>query len=437
MFRSFLLAVSLSMGWMLSPDVQVRLGNGMGLNRSLFLAALAASTLLSALVVSIIRHPKLAVEGRHTQTGLLVQGLGKVPAASLILCARISCVLVLPTGLLVAAGFAFNEIFVYWFPNFGFAFLLLALIVALQVSGERFAGYAQVFFAIVMLGSMILLCLAGISGPVSTNPVSVDIGFSLSLPTMVGSLLLFLGYDFVLPRNTMADQNKELLPAMIPATGALFGALLLFLFWSMLMFQYVASDHLANTTIPHLITARAIWGDTGRYLIGIAIISGVCAAVNALFSMALKSFSGLARRHLLPGHPPGRLKRKRFVFLFALIIGTMMLGGLAGYQILEAYIQTALLLWLAMVGAECIAAGIMLKRLNNYRYRQGYILGAILILAAMYLMLSYQYAFTSIRVTLVAFIVTAGASALWNIIKPVAEVTPPQKDKSNTTGGSQ
>jgi len=438
MLRSFLLAASLSMGWMLSPDVQVRLGNGIGYNRTLFLAALAASALVCALAASIIRHPRLAVEGRHTQTGLLVQGLGRVPAVSLILSARLSCVILPSTGLLVAAGFAFNEIFVYWFPNFGFAFLLLGLITALQLGGERIAGYAQLFFAAVMLGSMAVLCLVGISGPVSTSPVSADVGFSVSLPVMFGALLLFLGYDYVPTGSAMpSGTTHSQLPALVPAIAALFTALLMFLFWAMLMFQYVAADRLADSTIPHLITARAIGGNTGRYLMGIAIISGTCAAVNGLYSMALANLAGLARRHLLPGHPPGRLKRRRFALLFAVIIGTMMMAGLAGYQILETYIQAALILWLLMVGAECLAAGRMLKQLNDSRTWQGFALGAALIAAAVYLMFSSQESFTVIRVIFVALLVTAGGSALWNRTKPVAEVTLPQAGNSNKTGGFQ
>lgn len=437
MFRSFLLAVSFSMGWMLSPDVQVRLGNGIGQNRTLFLAALAASAVLSALVVSVIRHPKLAVEGRHTQTGLLVQGLGKVPATSLILSTRLSCLFLPSTGLLVAAGFAFNEIFVYSFPNFGFAFVLLTLITALQIAGERIAGYVQIFFTAIMLGSMALLCLAGISGPISANPVSADVGFSISAHSMIGSLLLFLGYDYVLSRKGLHDTGPSHLPALIPAVAALFTGLLLFLFWSMLMFQYVATDTLSDSTIPHLVTARAIWGNTGRYLIGIAIISGVCASVNALFSLTLNNIAELARRHLLPGHPAGELKRTRFALVFALIIGALMLGGLAGYQILEIYIQTALLLWLLMVGAECIAAGRMLHKLHSDKAWRGFGLGAGLLLAAVYLIFSDIHSFTVVRFTLVAFLVTAGVSALWNAKKPAIEVTLPPIDNTNKTGGSQ
>jgi hypothetical protein len=41
-------------------------------------------------------------------------------------------VVFLATGLLVSSGFAFNEIFVYWFPNFGFAYLFLAILCSLQ-----------------------------------------------------------------------------------------------------------------------------------------------------------------------------------------------------------------------------------------------------------------------------------------------------------------
>lgn len=71
---SYSIATALSLGWMLSPDVLVRLGNSVAANRTLFLAALALAVLLTARGISLIRHPALRHEGRCSQTGLLVQG---------------------------------------------------------------------------------------------------------------------------------------------------------------------------------------------------------------------------------------------------------------------------------------------------------------------------------------------------------------------------
>lgn len=420
----YIIAASLSLGWMLSPDVLVRLGNGIAENRTLYLAALGLAALLAALAVSLIRHPELRTNGRCSQTGLLIQGIGRLPAMALILTSRISLTLLLPTGLLVTAGFAFNEIFLYWFPNFGFAYLLLGLLTLLQLAGERIAKMAQPLFAGIVLVCMLILCLAGLGGPASSNPVSVDIGFTFTAPVLAGSLLLFLGIDYITPKN---DNDSRL-----PALAALFFCLMLFLFWGMLSMQYVSSERLASSTVPHMLAAREILGEPGRIVMGAAVISGVCGTINALFHLATGALAGLASRNLLPGHPPGRLHRRRFILLFALIIGVFLMAGLAGHDILETYIEASLLIWLLLLGMQCLAAGRILHRHSNSRAWQGFGLGIAYALLAIFLAATHDQAAVIIRFSLLTLAASTGICAFWLWKKPAYEVTYP---KPENTGG--
>ncbi len=418
----YVIAASLSVGWTLSPDVLVRLGNGIAENRTLFLAALGFSALMSALAVSLIRHPELRNNGKCSQVGLLVQGIGRVPAMTLILVSRISLVLLIPTGLLVSAGFAFNEIFLYWFPNFGFAFIVLGVITLLHLAGQQYARMIQPVFAGIVLLSLLILCLAGIGGPASSKPISVDIGFSFTGPVLTGALLLFLGFDYITPKNAYESR--------LPAFAALLPCLFLFLFWAMLSLQYVPADKLASTTVPHMLAAREILGEPGRFIMGAAIISGVSGAVNALFHLVIDSLDGLARRHLLPGHPARGLHRRVFVSVFAIVIGVFMMAGLAGHEELESYIQASLLLWLLLVGMQCLAAGRILKQLDNSRAWQGFALGLVYICSALYLTAAHGQAAIIIRFSLIALVATAIASTLWLWKKPAYELTHTNHEKS-------
>ncbi len=411
----FIIAASLSLGWMLSPDVLVRLGNGIAENRTLYLAALGLTTLLSALSVSLIRHPALRSNGRCSQTGLLVQGIGRLPAMTLLLTSRVALVLLLPTGLLVTAGYAFNEIFLYWFPNFGFAFLLLGIVTLLHLAGEKFALKIQPLFAIVAVICLVILSIAGLGGPASSQPISVDIGFTFTPSLLAGALLLFLGTDYVTPQH---ERDSRL-----PALAALLLCVFVFLFWAMLSLQYVPAEKLAASTLPHMLVARAILGEPGRLLMGMAIIAGTCAAVNALFHLATGAMAGLARRHLLPGHPAGTLRRRRMVLLFALVIGSLMAGGLAGYEILETYIEASLLLWLLLLGMQCLAAGRMLRQLDEPRAWQGYVLASVYTFFSLYLSVVNEHADVIFRFTFLALAATTAISAFWLWKKPAYEVT--------------
>lgn len=420
----FLIAVSFSVCWILSPDVLVRLGNGVAETRTLYLAALGISAVISALAVSLIRHPNLRHNGKCSQTGLLIEGIGKLPAMTIILACRISLILIIPTGLLVTGGFAFNEIFLYWFPNFGFSFVLLGIVCLLHLAGDRFARMAQPFFAATVLLSLAILCLAGLGGTASSNPVSVDIGFSFSFPVIAGSLLLFLGFDYATP-----DREND---SRTPALAALFFCLLLFIFWSMLSLQYVDAQELSKSTIPYMLTAREILGEPGRYLMGVAVISGVCAAVNGFFLLTTSGLADLSKRNLLPGHPPGKLKRRRFVILFSLIIGVFLMAGLAGHDVLETYIQASLILWLLFISMQCIAASRILNEVGISSIGKGLILGSIYCLCALYLITAHHQTTIIIRFLISVLAASAGISAFWLWKRPAYEITYPTVKK---TGG--
>jgi len=416
----YIIATALSLGWMLAPDTLVRLGHGVAANRTLFLAALGFAALLTARGVALIRHPALRQNGRCSQTGLLIQGVGRIPAMSLLLASRLTIVLLLPTGLLVSAGFAFNEIFLYWFPNFGFAFLLLGLITLLHLAGERIAMAAQPLFAGTGLVCLLVLCIAGLGGPASSSPVSMDIGFSFTPEIAIGALLLFLGTDYMTPLN---DRDSRL-----PPLAALFFCLSLFLLWAMLSLQYVPSEQLFDSTIPHLLVAREILGKPGRILMGCLIISGTCSAVNALFHLASSTLAELAERNILPGQASSGLKRRRFVLLFALTVSALMMGGLAGHDILETYIQASLLLWLLLFAMFCFAAGRILHRHKIARAWHGPALAVLFTGLGIFLAASHHQAAVIFGFIALALTAAGGISAFWLWKQPAFEIIhPPPK----------
>jgi hypothetical protein len=394
-----------------SPDVLVRLGDGIGENPMIFLAALVVAALLTVRGVSLIRHPELQSDGRCSQTDLLIRGIGRLPAIALILAGRLTLVLILPTALLVSAGFAFNEIFLHWFPNFGFAFLLLAAIGVLHLAGERFVLALQPFLAAMCLGCLLLLCFAGLGGPAGDRPIPADTGINFTPEVMAGALLLFLGTDYIAP-----DQYHD---SRLPSMTALLCMFSLFVFWAALSLQYVGQERLAATTVPHLLAAREVWGQTGRVLMGCIIICGSCAAVSSLFHLAGRSLAGLAEQGLLPGHPPGAFKRRRFMLIFVVLIGGLMAGGLAGYSVIEVYVQAALLLWLMMFAMLCLAAGrILMRRAVPYSWH-GPTLAVVFTVAIIFLVARSDQAMDLIRFTLLTLAAATGLTLLWLWKQPV------------------
>ena len=407
--------VSLALCWILSPDVLVRLGKGVGTGQTLFLATLAFSAVLAGLAVQIIRHPALRGANDYDSSRLLTLGLGKLPAMVIILASRISLVLLLPTGLLVAAGYTFNEVFLYWFPNFGFSFLLLALIVALHLLGERPAKAMQPFFAGLTLLPLAVLCLLGMAGLAGSPPVSVDTGLNFQLSTSLGGLLLFLGYDY-------AEANRG--DSRLPASIALLISLVLFIIWGLLSLQYAPAGKLAAADLPHMLIARQIAGTPGRWIMGVAVIAGVAGAVSGLFYLACRSLADLADRDLLPGHGPHPFHRRLYIVLFAALIGILMMTGLAGHDSLEIYLEGSLLLWLIHSGCQCLAAGILLRRLQHAMASPAIGLGLILLLATILIIVSHEQAYPIAGFCLLVLLATTLISALWLKLNRTIEARP-------------
>ena len=413
--RSMIIAIGIALSWPLSPDVLVRLGNGAGQGRLGFLVGLVFAAVLSGMAAAVIRNPKTADGRNHDAGGLLTAGLGPLPAMTIVIASRVSLALLLPTGLLVTAGYSFNEIFVHWFPNFGFSYLLLAAILLAHLAGGRAALALQPVFAATAVGGLAPLVLLGlgspgVSGPLPTMAVPV-------LPVSAASaLVLFLGYDAT---TSWPDGGSR-----PPVLAGLSGILLLFCGWSLVSLAHLPAQRLAESTIPHIQTARAIAGEPGRILMGIAVIAGTCAAVNGLFLIARRSLAALAAQNLLPGHRQGVFPAGIHVAVFAAIIAVMLASGLAGADILETYIEAALLLWLFSVAIQCLAAFRLLRDTDGFQAALAAVTGLLFAGGAIVLLSIHGEAMDIARFLAILLLSVFMVSALWLRLNRGAEGAP-------------
>lgn len=406
MVRTFLTSAGLALCWVLSPDALVILGNSIGRSGMMFFVALTIGALLSLLAITLIHDPALS-KSSDTSFTCIASTTGLLPAMTLTLASRLSLALFLPTGMLVTAGFTFNETFINWFPNFALSFLLLAIVLTLHLGGERIALLAQPFFIGLTMSCLVLLCLAGIFGSPEPQSAEIQTGktFSLSLPLVFTALVLFLGYDQ--PETAFFSRSRGRYMA------ALMAGFILLALWGFVSLKYVSPARLAGSTIPYSISAREILGQAGRVVIGIAIISGTCGLVNGLFLLAARSLRHMAD-HVSPLSPSrAAYSWKASCVIFSLCIGSLMAAGLAGSDKLEIFIYGALLLWLLMVGVHCFAAASKLHKQQKRSVRYWYLLVVVFPLAALWLMFSSEHAATLVVFSFLALGVSAACSAGW------------------------
>ena len=341
-YYSFLLGI----GLILSPLNLSALGTTAGLTATYF-----PIVLLSVLAVHLLTT--------HSYQALFHAGPGEQREASqdssktnpfliLLLGSRISLTLCAVPLILVSAGFIFNELFLYWFPNFGFAYGLLIILLLLNFLGEKAVLRTQIILVGIALAGIWLISTIGLWSAIF-SPEAVKNpgpGSGPAFPGIATALLLFVGFD--LADLTQYRQGRTFSRSPFRMATVLVLSGLSFLLWGIVSLLHVPASGLVETTVAHIVAARNILGDPGARIMGVAVLAGAGAAVNALFFSIPRLPAGLpGSENKSDSATPVRNPRAIFLILLGGVIALVLALGLAGETALEVALKAALLLWLA------------------------------------------------------------------------------------------
>ena len=416
MKHSFWLSIALGAGWLLSPESLVIAGNSAGNMGWLAIPALAAVALLFALTGSLIKQ-SLATE--NSSDFLLLSSLtGTIPAICLTIVSCLPLVTLAATALLVSSGYTFNEVFLYWFPNFGFSFLLLGLLSILQAFPEKIILRAQIIFVLLAAGGLFLLTVVGIAGAEQPGNALLQKPDNVSAASSALLLLLFTG-----SRLSGGSKQSFLIPAI---------AFVLFSFWMFASLSYVNPERLGSSTIPYMTAARKIMGDPGRQIMGLIIISGTSAAITGLLIMCRSMLGAIT---VSPNTKSlFSVKKQRYLLppLVALATGILMARGLAGDDLLEILLHGALILWLIHHSLLALSAVILIQKRTGHMPIAGVLSTAILIGGVLFLITTSPQRTETIR--FITSMLGAGGllAAIWYLLhkKLTPEPTTQQTEKS-------
>ncbi len=348
--------IAWAMGIMLSPDTLALLGNIVGKTGWTGLCLILGAMVVFFIHAANYQTLNQTLNQKVGETDFLMTRLGQF-AVYLPWTIRSFAAIFLSTGILVSSGFVFNEVFFHWFPNFGFAFLLLGILLGIHFTGIPIGFKAQVIFVALTLAGLLILILTGIFTP-GTQALSSW----LPIPDrsiLFLALVLWVGFDlgaFGLDQNTVGEGKNKMRGPLVWTIG---GTGVLFLLWAMVSIQHVPLEKLASTSLPHLKTARYLLGDTGRWIMGGIIIFGTLGAVNGLFLACRVNAGEMAGHGLLPQW----IKKQGVVPIFlALTTGLMMVTGMAGSYKLEIWIRAILLAWLFSYGL--ISLGFLTRKIS-------------------------------------------------------------------------
>lgn len=330
-----LTAALLAMGFLLSPRAFMITGSGIGLAGNWYFVV--AAVLLATQIVTI--SPRTSNrEGTYTNA-LESFGYG-VRFFSLVF---FSC------SILGIAGYAFNEVFLYWFPNFLFSFIILTCSFLTCLAPSCYARKIQLIVIITILVGIIFLSVASLWAPSPKEANSPDFFLPYGLSPFSEGLFfmapLLIGYELYASSST---KNKVSGSSYALALGM--AALFLSIF-AYAALSVSGTERLADSTVPYMIGARKILGQTGRYIMGGIIILGSYVAFNTILLFLKTPFITLMDSHPSTRFPSSNLgKQVVATTIPTLTVSILLLRGYAGEPITESYIAGGFALWFVFYG---------------------------------------------------------------------------------------
>jgi hypothetical protein len=348
-----LLSLALGCGWLFSPEALVIVGNSVGNLGWLAIPLLALTALLFSFNANTINNALLA-DAHNNELSLLRKGIGTIPAGALTIASCFPLLILAATALLVTSGYTFNEVFLYWFPNFGFAFLLLGLLTLLQFLPLKLVYRVQLLFVSLAGLGIFILGVYGTLTPAKAMSTVLQVPEQISTSSLSSALLLLL---FAGSNLFQGKKNGF-------AKVALF-ALLVFLPWMFASLAHVNPERLASSTIPFMTASRKIMGDTGRQIMGMVVIMGSCAAFTGLSLLCRQKLTELSQEKMAPFFLAKGGQQWLLPPLVAIAVGACMATGLAGDELLETLLRSALLLWLLYYCFVSFAAPLSIQAEKN------------------------------------------------------------------------
>ncbi|MDY6836364.1 MAG: hypothetical protein SWH78_00190 [Thermodesulfobacteriota bacterium] len=338
-----LFSISVAMGLLLSPEALTVAGNATGRAGHGFVGFVLLAGLAHLLVSRTYERAFTLYPGPSGEARFIRKAFGAIAAVVSAVCARVTMAVCASTALLATAGYVFNEVFLYWFPNLGFSFCLLGFLLLLNLLGKNAAAIGQLFFVGLAAGGLLLLSLVGFLEWGNPPPAIPQAPTPLAHMPEAGlaCLLLFVGFDLAGFSGKTEHHSARAMMAAILLAG------LVFCCWGSVSLRFVPAGKLAHTSIPYVKVARTMLGQWGRIWMGLIILSGASAAVNALLMAVSRMMTAMAADGLLPPFlAKGRGHATIAFFMLAAAVAAMMGLGMAGEPILETYMKAGTWFWL-------------------------------------------------------------------------------------------
>ncbi len=159
------ISIAVAMGLIISPESLIVLGNGIGNAGVYFIFSIAIAVIFY--MPNVIGQSVATLAGGEVR--LMKATLGPIASGASSLCSRVAFTICALPVLLSTAGFVLNETFLYWFPPFLFAHLLLIVLAALNIAHRKAAEVVQAVLVSLVLSGLLVLSVTGVTSSSITS----------------------------------------------------------------------------------------------------------------------------------------------------------------------------------------------------------------------------------------------------------------------------
>ncbi len=185
-----------------------------------------------------------------------------------------------------------------WVTPLIWIIVMQVLATVINIRGIKVAGNFQDLITYGLIASILIISFLGLK----------KVDFQLTEPLVTGGLtnlfsavavgvFLFVGFEWVTPLAEEVSDSKLISKGMFLAVGMLS---IIYAFFTVVMTANVPKELLANSPVPQLLFAKAIFGDLGVVLAVIISLGASITTFNAGLLSVSRFFYATAREKALP-----------------------------------------------------------------------------------------------------------------------------------------
>ena len=343
--------VAVAVGLVLSQGVMVLILQGFGISGISFFIPLIIGFILAMTYAASFAELALLIPKNGSISNYSLVATGHLPAMLSVFCGYVVVAMFATSAELILIDEVLQQILNIQVPYFLIGFVTLAIFTGLNLLKIDIFSKVQNTIAFVMVSLLMLLGLSALGGVMFPHKEVVNFSLSFDMETISLVALAFWGFvgvEFVVPMIEESKSAEKNIPKSMYV-----GLVIIFMTISLYgigALYYLPQGDLANSLVPHIEYATAVFGQPGLIFIAIGAIFATCSTLNSTLAALPRMLQGMAKnKQVLPIF--SQVSKKNNVpwvgvLFIALIIALPMLFAKSEADLIKVLLSAACISWL-------------------------------------------------------------------------------------------